>query len=118
MQEFSPIIDTKLIDKPSKCPEGKDKWPEWRFKFENYMACLEPKYTKELDEAAVSTGPITIREGIDTGLATELAKRNTTLFAILSMLLQGKDFALAKKLKATKNGWMLPNSLDLLAFVC
>ena len=95
--EFSPIIDTKLIDKPSKCPEGKDKWPEWRFKFENYMACLEPKYTKELDEAAVSTGPITIREGIEEGLALELAKRNTTFVCYLVNAVARKRLRVGKE---------------------
>ena len=98
------MVDTRLLIKPTRFKDGnKDPsaWAEWRFTFENYMACLDEQYSDELTQAADQANPIIISASAQP--ATH--KRAKTLFAVLAGLLTGKDLALCKPEKVPRNGF-------------
>ena len=37
-----PLVDTKLISKPSTFGKKETEWKDWRFTLENYLACVDP----------------------------------------------------------------------------
>jgi len=98
----SALVDTRLLNKPQRLGKA-ESWPEWRFIFENFMTCVDAKYTKELLESAQHATPIAIRDDA----AEDVKKRSATLYAVLASLLTGKDLAMCKALKDEKNGYEL-----------
>lgn len=49
------LVDTRLVQKPDKL-KNEEQWLEWRFVFENYLACVAAEFSEELELAARSTG--------------------------------------------------------------
>ena len=49
------LVDTRLIQKPTRYSGDEAAWRDWRFAFENYLCCLEPSYLEELNAAAAAT---------------------------------------------------------------
>ena len=90
------------MDKPGKLGLERDKWNGWRFRFENYMACIDSHYAPELDQVTKLDTPSVIASGPS---QDEVTKRPTTLYAILASLLQGKDLQIVKQTKALRNGY-------------
>ena len=45
------LVDVKLIQKPSRFSGDESKWRDWKFAFENYLACVDNTFPQDLDGA-------------------------------------------------------------------
>ena len=47
----APLVDTRLVGKPEKIGAQSDVeliWPDWKFRMENFMACVDFAFVAEL----------------------------------------------------------------------
>jgi len=96
------LVDTRLMEKPGRLSQERDRWLEWRFRFENYLGCVDPKFLDEMDQVVGLTVPATIKEGPE---KPAVQRRAVTLYAILASLLQGKDLSICRTERKTRNGY-------------
>eukprot|EP00969_Alexandrium_andersonii_P107001 4719255-Alexandrium_andersonii.AAC.1 len=52
------IADARAIGKPPTYAGDEESWRDWRFKLENYAACLDVLMAGEMDMAANAADPI------------------------------------------------------------
>ena len=82
--ENGPLVDTRLLTKPSTFGGEEAKWKDWRFGFEDFMACVNAAYANEMNSAV----------GYETTANDEnnpdIRKRSTALYAILASIMKLK----------------------------
>lgn len=94
------LADTRFIQKPTKIPEDRAKWAEWRSQFENFMGCVEAQYPEEMFLAANNPDPLDM-----TTYGTETVRRARTLYAIIASLASSSVLPVCKAHQRTRNGF-------------
>ena len=92
------VVDMRAIQKPSKYKDG-NMWGDWRFTFENYIACIDDIILEEMGDAAVLTVMIATPTDI------EVRKISRFLYAILAGLIEGRGMQMVKTQKESRNGY-------------
>ena len=98
---LSTLVDLKIISKPRSFGKEASNWSEWKWAFENYMACVEPRFVPELEAAAASPDSLALDD-----MGNETQKRSYMLFAVLAGLLEAKSQQIAKNMQ-DRNGYEL-----------
>ena len=70
------LADTRMIEKPGKFAVKHEKWIDWRFGMENYLACVAPEFQPELDAAAGAAEAVLDLNEFDLG-GRQVASLNT-----------------------------------------
>lgn len=98
------LCDTKIVSKPGRLTDDQSKWSEWRFQFENFLACVDQRVLEEMALAERMTGPL---EPIETD---GVRQRGVQLYAVLASCASGKASRIVRSLRETRHGyevWML-----------
>ena len=70
------MVDLKIIAKPRSFGKEAANWNEWKWSFENYMACVGPRFVGELEAAATSPDQLAMED-----MSDNTQKRSYMLFA-------------------------------------
>ena len=82
-------MDTRIITKPKSFDGTEGQWQDWKFGFQNYMACVDPEYVTELEAAATAPGSL-----VGQVWPAPTTRRSTALYAVLASLLQHRPLGL------------------------
>ena len=94
----APLVDARLVGKPEKIgaqPDIEIRWPDWKFRMANVMACVDFAYVSELAGAGVSEIVLD-----STGWPDAMAKRSVTLYAVLASLTERRCLKVVRRVAA------------------
>ena len=99
----TPVLDTRLLGKPSKFSGNIGDWAQWKFQVSNYLQLVDADLPDEIEAAMAKTEPITV----DPAQNPTLFARGRTLYAItVSLLSPGRPMTLARSVRS-RSGWEL-----------
>ncbi len=92
-----PLVDARLLAKPSQCCGTQTPWADWSFSFESYVKAVTPQTHAHMIRAVAEDTPID-----DTKVTSDAC----SLFYVLVMSAKGKAL---RKLRSAPEGkaWML-----------
>ena len=82
---LSPIIDTRVLNKPSSFGGRDEQWVSWSIRTRAYCGALDADLLREMSHYADSPTPV-----LNSAMAPEAQQRSCTLYYILTMLIEGK----------------------------
>ena len=104
-EQISGLASRNIVSKPSRCPQDRKLFEDWRFDLENFMSVVHSDYGQEMNDA-LSTN---LAEGEDLGhgeAGSGIRKRSILLYGVLAGLTSGRTKLMVKKIRSSRNGYL------------